>query len=58
MDLIEKYHDKVQSLIEEAKAEGITIASYVREVNDITVEQGIAIIYDDNNHKVIPTWKR
>ena len=57
MDLIEKYHDKVQALIEEAKAEGITIGAYTSQVNDIAIEQGIAIIYNDNNHKVIPTWK-
>lgn len=58
MDLIRKYSGKVQALIEEAKAEGITIASYVKEVNDIDVEQGIVVMYNDNNYQAIPTWKR
>lgn len=58
MDLVQKYSIMVRALIEEAKAEGITIGSYVDQVNDIIIEQGIAVICDDKNFQTIPTWKR
>lgn len=60
MDLIEKYAKKVQELIEEARADGITIASYISEIElhgeKVTLEQGIAVMCDAN-YQYVPTWK-
>lgn len=61
MDLVEKYYQKVNDLIEEAKVEGVTIAPYSREIRtsegSFEIEGGITIMQGDN-YMDIPTWRK
>lgn len=60
MDLVEKYTERLKSLIKEAEEERVTISPYTTEINNnngiYVVEQGIGITHGEN-HKEIPTWK-
>ena len=60
MNLIEKYVDKVEALIQEAKNEGIEIAPYESYIGDTVIECGIIVGTDVTKmeeSETIVTWR-
>lgn len=54
---LEDFTERLKNLIDEAKDNGISIKPYTKKINDIVIEEGIAVFSDKDHMNDVPTYK-
>lgn len=54
---LEDFTERLKNLIDEANGNGISIKPYTKKINDIVIEEGIAVFSDKNHMNDVPTYK-
>lgn len=64
MELIDKYYNKLQQLIDEAKIDGVEIVAYNSYIgereSEVLIDTGIMVgidVFNKGEYKCISTWK-